>query len=79
MVDTSKVAIIFAVNQKHAAFIVKCFRERYPEHASGFIETIHNGISHAQSLITAFCDKEVENNPQIAVSISPSLRLNYSY
>ena len=61
--------IVFAVNQKHAAFIVKCFRERYPEQASGFIETIHNGISHAQSLITAFCDKEVENYPQVAVSV----------
>ena len=61
--------IIFSVNQKHATFIVDCFRERYPEQPSGFIETIHNGISHAQSLITAFCDKEVENNPQIAVSV----------
>ena len=28
--------IIFAVNQKHAQFIVDCFTERYPEQPSGF-------------------------------------------
>lgn len=61
--------IIFAVNQKHAKFIVDCFTERYPELPSGFISMIHNEVSHAQSLIDAFCDKYKENNPQIAVSV----------
>ncbi len=61
--------IIFAVNQKHADFIVQCFTERYPEKPSGFIETIHNQVSHAASLIKAFCDHHKENNPQIAVSV----------
>jgi type I restriction enzyme R subunit len=61
--------IIFAVNQKHAQFIVDCFTERYPDKPSGFIATIHNKVSHAQSLIDAFCDKYEEKNPQIAVSV----------
>jgi type I restriction enzyme, R subunit len=61
--------IIFAVNQKHAKFIVDCFTERYPALPSGFISMIHNEVSHAQSLIDAFCDKYKENNPQIAVSV----------
>lgn len=61
--------IIFAVNQKHAKFIVDCFTERYPDKPSGFIAMIHNEVSHAQSLIDAFCDKYKENNPQIAVSV----------
>ncbi len=61
--------IIFAVNQNHAKFIVDCFTERYPEQRSGFISMIHNEVSHAQSLIEAFCDKEEENLPQIAVSV----------
>lgn len=61
--------IIFAVNQKHAKFIVDCFTERYPTLPSGFISMIHNGVSHAQSLIDLFCDKYKENNPQIVVSV----------
>lgn len=61
--------IIFAVNQKHAKFIVDCFTERYPHLPAGFIAMIHNEVSHAQSLIDAFCDKYKENNPQIAVSV----------
>jgi len=61
--------IIFAVNQKHAQFIVDCFTERYPEQPSGFIASIHNKVSHAQSLIEAFCDHHIENMPQIAVSV----------
>ncbi len=61
--------IIFAVNQKHAKFIVDCFNERYPNKPSGFISMIHNKVSHSQSLIDAFCDKYKENNPQIAVSV----------
>ena len=61
--------IIFAVNQKHAEFIVKCFTERYPDKPSGFMATIHNKVSHNQSLIDAFCDPHKENLPQIAVSV----------
>jgi type I restriction enzyme R subunit len=61
--------IIFAVNQNHAKFIVDCFTKRYPEQPAGFISMIHNEVSHAQSLIEAFCDKYKENNPQIAVSV----------
>jgi type I restriction enzyme R subunit len=61
--------IIFAVNQKHAKFIVDCFTERYPALPSGFIAMIHNEVSHAQSLIDDFCDKYTEKNPQIAVSV----------
>lgn len=61
--------ILFAVNQKHAKFIVDCFTERYPALPSGFISMIHNEVSHAQSLIDLFCDKYKENNPQIAVSV----------
>ncbi|OBQ14489.1 MAG: type I site-specific deoxyribonuclease [Anabaena sp. LE011-02] len=61
--------LIFAVNQKHSKFIVDCFLERYPEKPSGFIAMIHNEVSHAQSLIDAFCDQYKENNPQIVVSV----------
>ncbi len=61
--------LIFAVNQTHAKFIVDCFLERYPEKPSGFIAMIHNEVSHAQSLIDAFCDAYQENNPQIVVSV----------
>ncbi|WP_430399939.1 DEAD/DEAH box helicase family protein [Flavobacterium sp.] len=61
--------LIFAVNQTHAKFIVDCFLERYPDKPSGFIAMIHNEVSHAQSLIDAFCDHYKENNPQIVVSV----------
>lgn len=61
--------IIFAANQNHAKFIMECFQERYPQYEPGFIAMIHNAVSHSQSLIDAFCDKEKENNPQIAVSV----------
>lgn len=61
--------IIFAVNQEHAAFIVDCFVKRYPGEPAGFISMIHNKVSHAESLIKAFCEHKVENNPQIAVSV----------
>ncbi len=61
--------IIFAANQAHSQFIVDCFLERYPEQPAGFISVIHNKVSHAQSLIDAFCDHHKENMPQIAVSV----------
>lgn len=61
--------IIFAVNQKHAQFIEDCFKERYPEQPSNFIATIHTQVSHAESMIRAFCNQEEEKLPQIAVSV----------
>ncbi len=61
--------IIFAVNQSHAEFIVKCFKKRYPEKASDFIAMIHGGVSHKQSLIDEFCNQHEERMPQIAVSV----------
>ncbi len=61
--------IIFAMNQKHADFIYKCFVKRYPDKPSGFIEVITNKVSHAQSLIDKFCDQKEERNPQIVVSV----------
>lgn len=61
--------IIFAANQEHAKYIVDCFAEAYPQYPAGFIAMIHNNVSHAQSLIDAFCDKYKENHPQIAVSV----------
>lgn len=61
--------IIFAVNQKHAHFIVDCFHERYPDQPANFIASIYNGISHAESLIKSFCNQEKEKLPQIAVSV----------
>lgn len=61
--------IIFAANQKHADFIIKCFHELYPEYGGKFIDLVYNGVSHVQSIIEKFCDKDKENAPQIAVSV----------
>lgn len=61
--------IIFAISQKHAQFIVDCFTERYPELPAGFVQMVHTDVSHAQSIIDAFCDHHNENLPQIAVSV----------
>ena len=61
--------IIFAVNQKHAEFIVECFEKRYPEQPSGFVKLVHNQVSHAQSVIDKFCLKDKEELPQIVVSV----------
>jgi type I restriction enzyme R subunit len=57
------------MNQNHAKFIVERFEKRYPQYPAGFISMIHNKVSHAQSLIEAFCDHNNENLPQIAVSV----------
>ncbi len=62
-------SIIFAVNHKHAEFILERFEKRYPQYPSGFMEVIHNQKSHAHSAILAFCDPHKENFPQIAVSV----------
>ncbi|WP_282015927.1 DEAD/DEAH box helicase family protein [Marinifilum flexuosum] len=62
--------IIFAANQNHAEFIVKCFYDLFPEYSgANFIDVIHNKVSHAQSLIESFCDHHNELLPQIAVSV----------
>jgi type I restriction enzyme R subunit len=61
--------IIFAANQKHADFIVKCFHELYPQYPGNYIDLVYNGISHVQSIIDKFCDKDKEFNPQIVVSV----------
>lgn len=61
--------IIFAVNQKHAEFVVSCFRERYPEYSADFVQVVHNAVSHSQSIIEAFCDHHIEKMPQITVSV----------
>ena len=62
-------SIIFAANQEHAKYIVDCFIERYPHYPAGFIATVHNAVSHAQSLIDTFCNQRKELLPQIAVSV----------
>ena len=61
--------IIFAVNQKHADFIVACFMKLFPEKPAEYIAVIHNKVSHAQSLIKSFCNEFEERTPQIAVSV----------
>ena len=48
---------------------MECFLDLFPEKPAGFIEVIHNKVSHAQSLIEDFCDKFEERNPQVAVSV----------
>ncbi len=62
-------SIIFAVNQNHADFILECFEERYPQYPSEFMTVVHNKKSHNQSIILAFCDKNEEKLPQIAISV----------
>ncbi|PHI20954.1 type I site-specific deoxyribonuclease [Lewinellaceae bacterium SD302] len=61
--------IIFAVNKRHAEFIVDCMRERYPELPPDFIECVHNDISHADTLIDNFCNEYEEKMPQVVVSV----------
>ncbi len=61
--------IIFAANQRHAEFIVECFTKRYPQLPAGFIEVVHNKVSHAQSLIDNFCEEYEERMPRVAVSV----------
>lgn len=62
-------SIIFAMNQKHANFIVKCFQERFPELPAGFMAVIRTNKSYVQNTIDSFCDPNQENLPQIAVSV----------
>ena len=61
--------IIFAKNHIHALFIETRFNKNYPEYAGKFLRVIDNYESKAQSLLEAFVNKYVENDPQIAVSV----------
>lgn len=61
--------IIFAANRKHAEFIVDCFVKRYPAMPPGFINFVHHGVTHAQSIIDKFCEEKQANLPQIVVSV----------
>lgn len=59
--------IIFAVNQKHAEFIADRFDAAYPEHKGVFARVITHDVSHAQSLIDEFSQKD--SAPHIAISV----------
>ena len=59
--------IIFAKNTKHAEAICDRFNKLYPEYGGHFARPIYNGISHVDTLIDEFSDKD--KLPQIAISI----------
>ena len=59
--------IIFAVNQKHANFIVERFNKLYPEYRGKFAEAIYHNIKFVDDVIDNFKDKI--SYPQIAVSV----------
>ena len=59
--------IIFAVNQKHAEFIVERFNARYPKYRGGFTSAIYHNVKFADTLIDDF--KTKDKYPQIAVSV----------
>ena len=59
--------IIFAVNQKHANFIVERFNKLYPEYRGKFAEAIYHNIKFVDNMIAQFKDKN--SHPQIAVSV----------
>ena len=59
--------IIFAVNQKHANFIVERFNKLYPEYRGKFAEAIYHNIKFVDNIIAQFKDKN--SYPQIAVSV----------
>ena len=59
--------IIFAVNQKHANFIVERFNKLYPEYRGKFAEAIYYNIKFVDNMIAQFKDKN--SYPQIAVSV----------
>ena len=65
--DTLGKTIIFAVNKKHAAFIVKRFDHHYPEKLGKFAQVITCELSYAQSLIDNF--EKQGSLPQIAISV----------
>jgi len=60
--------IIFALNAKHAQFIVDCFDSAFPKHAGRFCARIDYTLGKdAQPLIDKFSDPKLE--PTIAVSV----------
>jgi type I restriction enzyme R subunit len=60
--------IIFALNSKHAQFIVDCFDSAFPKHAGKYCAKIDYSLGKdAQPLIDRFSD--VKSFPMIAVSV----------
>ena len=59
--------IIFAVNQRHANFIVERFNKLYPEYRGKFAQVIYHNIKFVDDVIDNFKDKI--SYPQIAVSV----------
>jgi type I restriction enzyme R subunit len=59
--------IIFAVNQKHADFIVRRFDHHYPHLKGEFARVVTHAVNYAQTLIDDFAVKT--KNPQIAISV----------
>ena len=59
--------IIFAVNKKHAEFIVERFNARYPKYKGEFMSAIYHNIKDTETLIDKFKDKD--KLPQVAVSV----------
>lgn len=60
--------IIFAVNQRHAEFIVRRFNHHYPHFNGEFARVITHAVSYAQTLIDDFSSK-LNKLPQIAISV----------
>ena len=59
--------IIFAVNQRHANFIVDRFNKLYPEYKGKFAQAVCHDIKFVDDVIDKF--KEKISYPQIAVSV----------
>ena len=59
--------IIFAVNQRHANFIVDRFNKLYPEYKGKFAQAVCHDIKFVDDIIDNFKDKVLY--PQIAVSV----------
>ena len=59
--------IIFAVNQRHANFIVERFNKLYPEYKGKFAQAVCHDIKFVDDVIDNFKDKVLY--PQIAVSV----------
>ena len=65
--DTLGKTIIFAVNQKHADFIVKRFDHHYPHYNGTFARVVTHAVKYAQTLIDSF--SVPRSLPQITVSV----------
>lgn len=60
--------IIFAVNQRHADFIVERFNHNYPHYDGKFAKVITHATKYSQSIIDDFSIKD-KPEPQIAISV----------